>query len=273
MLEENVGIISPRQFKEESGAFITNHIIGHKTVSAYDINYIFPLYIYKGDETKTRHRGAYTMMLFEPKVKYDSKGRIPNIDAKIYKNITSKYRRHIRPESILYYIYGVLYSPMYREKYAEFLKIDFPRIPFTENYDLFRKMSVQGERLAQLHLLKSPALDSPIAKYQGSGENDTVDKVRYEAREQRVYINPDKYFDGVAPEVWNYQIGGYQVCHKWLKDRKGRLLSLEDQQTYCKIVTALEKTIEIQREIDRIFQKIEENDIITLSSDSQTGRL
>lgn len=270
MLEENIALITARSNKSNDmdHFFITDHIMETKCGERTTQSAIFPLYIYKEDENKNRHRGSYTMMLFEPKVKYDSKGRIPNIDGKIFNNIP--YKQQISPEFILYYIYGILYSPMYREKYMEFLKIDFPRIPFTKNYDLFRKMSVQGERLAYLHLLKSPALDSPIAKYKGSGDNDTVDKVRYEAREQRVYINPDKYFEGVATEVWNYQIGGYQVCHKWLKDRKGRRLSLEEQQTYCKIVTALEKTIGIQREIDRIFQKIEEKDIITLSSDSQT---
>ncbi len=262
MLEENIAICFMRQFSGNmpyTHCLITENIVDNRTFfSSKGIIQQAPLYIYP-KENKNLFNQHQT-------------SRQPNIVQKLLEQLTSVYNMTPSPEAILHYIYGVLYSPTYREKYAEFLKIDFPRIPFTEDNGLSIQMSLFGDQLAQLHLLKSPALDSPIAKYQGSGENDTVDKVRYEAREQRVYINPDKYFEGVAPEVWNYRIGGYQVCHKWLKDRKGRLLSLEEQKTYCKIVTALEKTIGIQREIDRIFQKIEENDIITLSSDSQTGR-
>lgn len=263
MLEENIAICFMRQFSGNmpyTHCLITENIVDNRTFfSSKGILQQAPLYIYpkENKELFNQHQTS----------------RQPNIVQKLLEQLTSVYNMTPSPEAILHYIYGVLYSPTYREKYAEFLKIDFPRIPFTEDNGLSIQMSLFGDQLAQLHLLKSPELDSPIAKYQGSGENDIVDKVRYEAREQRVYINPDKYFEGVAPEVWNYQIGGYQVCHKWLKDRKGRLLSLEEQKTYCKIVTALEKTIGIQREIDRIFQKIEENDIITLSSDSQTGRL
>jgi len=165
------------------------------------------------------------------------------------------YKKEPTPEEILYYIYAVLYSNTYRTKYAEFLKTDFPRIPFTKNHKLFCKMGEYGKRLVDLHLLKSSELDTPVAKFQGKGDNK-VEKVRYE--KSRVYVNNNQYFEGIGSEIWGYQIGGYQVCHKWLKDRKGRVgLSLDDIKHYCKIVTAIQKTIEIQKMIDEIYPETE----------------
>jgi len=254
MLEENIGLITPRQFKEESGAFVTENIIGHKTVSAYDINYLFPLYIYPDKEKKHSGAGFSAMMLFEPKKSY---GKKPNIAPVIFEKLDTAFGKRPTPEDILYYIYGVFYSNIYRETYAEFLKIDFPRVPFTADYGLFKKIGGLGKELADLHLLKSPALDSPVAKYQGSGNNDRIEKIAYKEDEKRIYINDDKYFEGIAPEVWNYYIGGYQVLHKYLKDRKGR--KMDDAPRYCRIVTALNKTIEIQEKIDKIYPEIEKD--------------
>ncbi|MDP8205016.1 MAG: type ISP restriction/modification enzyme, partial [Candidatus Tenebribacter mawsonii] len=159
------------------------------------------------------------------------------------------------PEEILYYIYAVFYSNIYRERYAEFLKIDFPRVPFTSNYQLFQQMAELGEKVANLHLLKSSELDTPISRYQGSGEDNKIDKPIYNETEKRVYINSEKYFDNVEPEVWNYQIGGYQVLHKYIKDRKGR--NMDDPRHYCRVVSALSKTIEYQKKIDKIYEDVE----------------
>ena len=117
-------------------------------------------------------------------------------------------------------------------------------------------MGAFGKRLAELHLLDSSELDPPIAKFQGTGRN-IVDKLKYHQKESRIYINSDQYFEGVKKEVWEYHIGGYQVCHKWLKDRKGRILSLEEIKHYCKVVTAIQKTIETQKDIDEIYPEIE----------------
>jgi predicted helicase len=158
------------------------------------------------------------------------------------------------PEEIFYYIYGALYSNIYRTIYAEFLKMDFPRIPFTKNYKLFCKMEEYGKLLVDLHLLKSKEIDPPIAKFKGKGE-DKVEKVTY--KEGKVLISEEQYFEGITEEIWRYQIGGYQVCDKWLKDRKGRMLSFEDIKHYCKIVTAINNTIAIQKEIDNFYPKIE----------------
>jgi len=244
MLEENIALITPRQYKEEPGAFITQNIIGHKTVSAYDINYIFPLFIYPDEKNKNLFNHTQT-------------NKEPNIPPLIFEELSKCYKRKPTPEEILYYIYGIFYSNIYRETYAEFLKIDFPRVPFTSDYDLFIEMGKLGKELAALHLLKSSKLDSPIAKYQGSGDNDRIEKVSYKEDEQRIYINKEKYFEGVSLEVWNYHIGGYQVLHKYLKDRKDRMM--DDAPRYCRIVTALYKTIEIQKQIDKIYPEIEKN--------------
>ncbi len=254
MLEEekNFALITTRQFKEEFGAFITHNIIGHKSVSAYDINYLFPLYLYTEKEKNNRNPDSTIMMVFEPKRTY---GKKPNISPIIFEKLEKAFNTRPSPEEIFYYIYGIFYSNIYRETYAEFLKIDFPRVPFTADYDLFKKMSKLGHVMADLHLLKAPALDPPIAKYHGSGNNDRIEKITYKKDKQRIYINKEKHFEGIAPDVWNYHIGGYQVLHKYLKDRKGK--DMVSSEHYCRIVTALSKTISIQKKIDDIYPKAE----------------
>jgi hypothetical protein len=247
MFHDNLALISPKQFKEKAGAFVSDSIIGHKTVSAYDINYLFPLYLYHSKENKG--------LLGETKE--------PNIKPEIFKSLCKTYKNEASPEDIFYYIYAVLYSETYRTKYAEFLKIDFPRVPFTKDYGLFKKMSEYGNRLVSLHLLKSPELESPISHFQGEGCNK-VEKPKYDEGTGRVYINKEQYFEGISQEVWSYQVGGYQVCDKWLKDRKERVLSLEEIKTYCRIVTAVQRTIEVQKAIDEIYENVEA-DVIALS--------
>jgi len=155
------------------------------------------------------------------------------------------------PEDIFHYMYAVFHSPTYRERYAEFLKIDFPRLPLTSDLGLFRALAEKGEELLALHLMESPELDHPIAKFPITGSNE-VEKVRY-AEDGRVYINKTQYFEGVEPEVWGFHIGGYQVLEKWLKDRKGRTLSYDDVTHYGKIVVALKETIRLMQEIDAII--------------------
>lgn len=178
----------------------------------------------------------------------------PNLKPEFIKSLAETFGHQPTPEEIFYYIYAVLYSNTYRLKYAEFLKIDFPRIPFTRDFKLFQKMGGLGNRLIDLHLLKSPELDPPAAKFQGEGDN-IVAQLKYE--EEKVCINKNQYFEGIKKEAWEYQIGGYQVCSKWLKDRKGRRLSLDDIKHYCKIVTSLQKTIKIQKVIDAIYPEVE----------------
>lgn len=247
MLQDNLGLITTRQFKEKPGAFVTASVMAHKTVSVYDINYLFPLYLYP----ETDNRDLFS----RPGQPADRK---PNLDVSLLRTLKETHGRKPTPEEIFHYIYGVLYAPTYRTKYAEFLKTDFPRVPFTRDRELFTQVARLGKRLVDLHLLKSPELDPPIARFQGAGDNK-VEKQRYDEREKRVYINTAQCFEGIEPEVWEYQIGGYQVLDNWLKDRKGRTLSLDDIRHYCRIATSLSKTIEIQQEIDRLYPEVEQD--------------
>lgn len=213
---------------------------------------IYPLYLYNYESEKRKH-SKLQMMMFEPVVEFI--GKQPNIKPELFAELNTKYKKEVTPEEIFYYIYAILYSNTYRQKYAEFLKIDFPRIPFTSDYKLFIKLGKLGKQLADLHLLKADELNKPISKFSGKGDNKVTQRPMYE--DERVYINSTQYFTNVKDEVWKYQIGGYQVCDKWLKDRKDRELSLEEIKIYCKIVTALSKTIELQRKIDENYEGVE----------------
>jgi predicted helicase len=244
-LAENICLITPRQNKKEFGALVTSHIGTHKTVAAYDINYYFPLYLYSDSEKIT---------LFNRLDEY--KKRSPNINLKIFKVLEQTYETSVSPEKILHFMYAILYSNTYRAKYSEFLKLDFPRLPFTKDYDLFGKMAQFGERLVELHLLQSGELDVSLVRSQGKG-NNIVEKLKYHAKEKRVYYNAVQYFEGIAGEIWEYHIGGYQICEKWLKDRKEKVLSASDIRHYCRICNAIHKTIEIQKEIDAVYPKVE----------------
>ncbi|MDP3025380.1 MAG: type ISP restriction/modification enzyme, partial [candidate division Zixibacteria bacterium] len=256
MMQKNLGILIKRQNKRTpfSYAFVSDLIVESCVFeSAFANNTICPLYLYPEKDGPYKGPSGSIMMLFEPQADYEA--RKSNLSPAIVERLTKDFNKTPSPEKVFFYIYAVLYSNIYRTKYAEFLKIDFPRIPFTKDYILFSNMAEYGKRLVDLHLLNSAEIDSPIARFQGKGENK-VEKVRYE--NSKVFINKEQYFEGMTPEIWQYQIGGYQVCEKWLKDRKGRKLSLDDIKHYCKIVTSLQKTVEIQKAIDEIYLKVEE---------------
>jgi predicted helicase len=156
------------------------------------------------------------------------------------------------PEDVFNYMYAVFHSPTYRSRYAEFLKIDFPRLPLTSDPGLFRSLAGLGEQLVGLHLMERQAPN--IASYPVRGDS-VVQAVRYTApgegaEKGRVWINKTQYFEGVPPEVWEFHIGGYQVAEKWLKDRKGRQLSYDDLSHYRNVVAALAETMRLMAEID-----------------------
>ena len=260
MLEDNLGLTIGRAGQVVGLEHLWNLVFISDNIIDFNLYYrggelLFPLYIYPNKEKSNPKSGTAITIIFEPGKSYQS--RKPNIDETFYEKLKTTYKRKPTPEEILYYIYGIFYSTIYRKTYAEFLKIDFPRVPFAANYNLFIKMGEFGKELSDLHLLKSPALNPPVAKYQGSSDNDRIEKIIYQEDEQRIYINNNKYFEGIAPEVWNYHIGGYQVLHKYLKDRKSRIM--DDAPRYCRIVTALSKTIEIQEKIDKIYPEIEKD--------------
>jgi len=260
---ENLALAVPKQHKEEFGALATEAIGAHKSVAAYDINYYFPLYLYPEPERPRKTKpgiGQYvSLMLFEPKVLYGA--RKANRNLALVGALTAAYGKAPAPEAIFHYCYAVLYSPAYRTKYAEFLRMDFPRIPFTADAKLFRKLAALGEKLVALHLLQSPDLDPPACRFEGEGNNcvgkDRKAGLRYDADGERVYINAAQHFAPVPEAVWSYQVGGYQVCEKWLKDRKERGLELDDIRTYCRIVTALARTMELQQELDGLYPEAE----------------
>ena len=247
MLKENLGLITARSNKSNDmdHFFCTNLIMETKCGESTTQSCIFPLYVYPDSNQKN-------LFISEEK----SKEKQPNLNNNLFVTLEGVLNSRIAPEDIFYYIYTVLYSNDYRAKYSEFLKLDFPRIPFTKDYDLFSRMAKLGERLVHLHLLQSEELDAPLVKSQGKGDN-VVAKLRYNAKEKLVYYNPTQYFEGVSREIWEYQIGGYQVCNKWLKDRKGKRLSAGDIRNYCRICNALQKTIEIQKEIDNLYPEVE----------------
>ncbi|MCY4553373.1 MAG: N-6 DNA methylase [Candidatus Poribacteria bacterium] len=165
----------------------------------------------------------------------------------------------VSPEDILAYIYAVLYSPTYRERYYEFLKYDFPRIPLPEDIDQFRTLATLGQRLIDSHLLKdgsrrqvAPTGRQVPALHRFEGEGDgVIAKIRYE--DGKIWINPTQHFTDVPSDVWEYEIGAYQVCEKWLRDRKGEALRREDLQQYRAILVAVAETLAIMGEIDSVL--------------------
>ena len=153
------------------------------------------------------------------------------------------------PIDILDYIYAVLHSPTYREKYKEFLKIDFPRVPYPKDRETFWQLVELGSELRRIHLLESPAVNRFITGYPVAGNNEVV---KPEYKNGSVFINATQYFSNVPEAAWSFYIGGYQPAQKWLKDRKGRTLNFEDIQHYQKIIVALTETDRVMKEIDKI---------------------
>ena len=241
---ENLALMMPKQHKDEFGALSTKVISAHKSVAAYDINYHFPLYLYL---TVTDRRS--------------------NLSRELVEGLAEAHDRVPSPEEIFHYIYAILHSPAYREKYAEFLRTDFPRVPFTADRELFANLATLGARLADLHLLTSPELDPPTCRFEGEGDmvvaRTKAKGFRYDPEMQRMYTNKTQYFGPISAKVDEYRIGGYQVCDKWLKDRKDRRLELDDIRTYCRMVTAIGITLVIQEQIDALYLDAERN-IVTI---------
>lgn len=218
-------------------AFCAKYIVDHNLFYRGG-NVTFPLYLYPDVDSSGTLSG----------------GRQVNIESRLLAAMGEAYGEEPVPEDVLAYVYAVLYSPTYRERYAVELRVNFPRVPFTTEGEAFRRMAALGRRLIALHLLDSLELHPPAIRYEGEGP-DIVERVRYDAATQRVCINTHKYFTGVTPEMWAYRIGGYQVLEKYLKDRRGR--TIDDPVRYLYIGTAIARTIALQKEIDAVYQAIE----------------
>ena len=244
----NLALLSCRQTKERGGAFVTNLISAHKAFSAYDISSSFPLYVYpaKGQlrtgRTINFDRGFFDDICAAAGI--DPQNRAAAKDD--FRAATGKARAS--EVKVFDYIYGVLHAPIYRETFAEFLKIDFPRIPYPPSPKVFRHVSDKGEQLRRLHLMEPAAIgDTP---YPYEGESDDVVASGYPKFEGgRVLINKDQGFANAPTVAWTFPIGGYLPAQKWLKDRRGRALSWDDIGHYQKILKILAETDRIMREI------------------------
>lgn len=284
---DNVGFITTRQTKDEFGILATSTLAGHKSCAGYDINTVFPLYLYANGGTEV-----------QAELVPHENGRRPNLAAEFVAEFAAKLsltfvpdgrgnlKKTFGPEDIFHYAYAIFHAPSYRERYLEFLKLDFPRLPLTGDVALFRKLCQRGERLVALHTLREGSADdvafdvpgnnlveqvvfvppkaavrddarrhtSQVTKQAASKESEPPHVGSYEAGPTgRVYINAKQCFEGVLPVVWSFHIGGYQVCEKWLKDRKGRTLTHDDIEHYQRTVSALAETRTLMAGIDALI--------------------
>jgi len=225
----NISLITSNQFG--GGKYfilMVSNILHDISSQPYAAYYNFPLYQYSDGNTKKLN------------LRKEIVDKIEMIIGKI------------SPEDIFDYIYAVLHSPSYREKYKEFLKIDFPRVPYPKDKECFKKLVSLGKELRILHLFESPKVNQFITTYPVAGSN-IVEKPNY--KDGKMFINKSQYFGSVPEVAWNFYIGGYQPAQKWLKDRKGRELTNEDIEHYQKMIVALVETDRIMREIDEVGTK------------------
>jgi predicted helicase len=245
---ENLGLVTARSNKSETcdHFYISKFMMETKCGERTTQSAIFPLYIYP--ETNAQQTIDQTTE------------RTPNLNPEIVKQIadglglifTNEKETTINtfaPIDILDYIYAVLHSPIYREKYKEFLKIDFPRVPYPKEKDTFWKLVKLGGEIRQIHLLESSIVENYITQYPIDGDN-VVGNTKFQ--DGKVYINETQYFDNVPQVSWEFCIGGYQPAQKWLKDRKDRKLEFDDILHYQKIIVALSETDRLMKEIDKI---------------------
>ena len=252
ILAGSLALISTRQTKEAFAVFVTDKPAGqHKLATPYDGSYLSPLYIYPRPKQPDEF------------IVEEGDGPVANLAPKFIAEFAAKLklkfipfgagdrRKTFGPEDVLHYAYAVFHSPAYRTRYAEFLRIDFPRLPLTADAKLFRTLADHGKDLVDLHLLKTTG--ALKIGYPAKGDN-AVMEVTYEPPKSgqpgRVRINSEQWFEGVPPEVWAFHVGGYQVAEKWLKDRRTRQLTIDERRDYPRILAALAETLRLQAGID-----------------------
>lgn len=267
----NVSLLTTRQQSsfDFQHVFISNSFTDMCTISAQskESTNVFPLYTYSENKV-------------QPCLDGERIERTPNLNVDIVTQIKEALSLTFTPEKettpgtfapidLLDYIYAILHSPTYREKYKEFLKIDFPRVPYPKDADTFWQLVKLGGEIRKIHLLESPVVEKLITQYPIDGDN-VVSKIRFEENYQivdgdsikyidpmyemgRVYINDKQYFQMVPKVAWNFYIGGYQPAQKWLKDRKERTLEFDDILHYQKIIVALFETNRLMKEVDAVL--------------------
>jgi hypothetical protein len=272
LLKTNIAMLTTRQTKEPFGVFSTRLLPGHKCIAKYEGTYFAPLYVDEHAEAtqeipfgkrSVRHNFADEFLrIFAHAVGVRQSGDTIPVG--------------LTPEDIFHYIYTVFHSPAYRTRYAELLKIDFPRLPLTSSMELIRDLARLGGELVALHLVEAPMQQAISARYEKSAKGwrydvakgnrlpvaltfkgpaePVVEKVSWSRDTVWLDKKQTQGFHGVREDVWNFHIGGYQVCEKWLKDRKGRTLSADDITHYHRIVIALHETIRLMAEIDGVIK-------------------
>jgi predicted helicase len=237
MTKENIALDICRQWATDEWTLISiiKTVVDNSYVSnrTKERGYTFPLYLYSNSEN----------------LEWTTK--TPNLDATIWAKISESVGRDTTPEEVLDYIYAVLHSPSYREKYKEFLKIDFPRVPYPTSRKQFESLVTLGGELRALHLLESPVVENYITTFPVAGTNE-VEKVTY--TDGCVYINAEQYFGDVPEVAWNFYIWWYQPAQKWLKDRKCRTLTWEDIAHYQSMIVALTETSRVMGEVDGVLE-------------------
>ncbi len=232
MRKENISIIVPRQSKNQWHHIFCSELItnGNLLASAklLGAGTQFPLYIYKEEFNTTQ--------------------KVPNINTGEWQKLNNAVGRETTPEELLAYIYAILHSPLYRERYKEFLKVDFPRIPLPHSAEEFEYFAELGQQLIDLHLMTNANNWALETKFPESGSQKVEQASR---KEDKIFINDTQYFSNVSDIAWNFYIGGYQPAQKWLKDRKGCILSYDDLMHYRQIIHALCETDKIMKDIDK----------------------
>lgn len=263
MLRSNIGLVFMRQSTIGSTYdqfMVVNTLVTDRFLySNHGAPFVSPLYLYP-DEMSQVQQGTSQLAWG-----HDAKSRVANLSARFLEEIGTRtnltfvpdgkgdLNRTFGPEDVLHYVYAVFYSPAYRGRYGELLRRDFPRVPLTTDVELFRALAGKGDDLVALHLLESRRLQDLNTAFVGSGDSMVGPGCpKYEKK--TIWINDEQGFQGVPKDVWEFQVGGYQVCHKWLKDRRGRKLSAEDKAHYAKIVVALKETIRLMGEIDEVIE-------------------
>ncbi len=237
---DNIGLVTVRRHASNyfTFVFVTDKITDFNFLGVG--SYTIPLWIYKQNGDAFNGNGKY-------------KNIVSNLYPKLEKLLETTYNKKNITNEIFYYVYAVLYSSVYRTSFPELLKIDYPKIPFTKNAELFEKLSILGKELAELHLLKSPKLNKPQVKFQGQG-NGKVEKPKFTEKEQRILINSTQYFDNISKKLWEFKIGKNQVIKQWIK-RKEKV-EFEDAIEFSKISTAIYETFKTQNEIDKLYPEI-----------------
>ncbi len=247
----NIAMVVGKQCVDDwKYAFITDSVTNFNyiaTAGRLGAGYVFPLYLYKENMGQEERIVNFNKELYDKIAK--GLNYLPCYDDNVLIDPISDYNGVLYPQDLFDYIYAVLHSPSYRERYKEFLKIDFPRIPYPTDWEKFRDLVELGEELRLLHLMEDlPSKTGVTFPVAGSLQVDC-----YRWVNNRVYINAEQYFDCVPESAWQFYIGGYQPAQKWLKDRKGMTLSFEDVKHYGRIIYVLQQTERLMREIDDIF--------------------